>query len=158
MGDAMGSSVSRRVALKGGASVVLAFAMAGTLPRAAFAQQNDFAERLTAFTGGVEPQAGRIALDIPEIAENGAAVPMTVSVESPMRPDDHVEAVLVLADGNPNAGIATFHFSPLAGRAEVNTRIRLAQTQNVTAVARMSDGTFFMARREVKVTVGGCIG
>jgi sulfur-oxidizing protein SoxY len=158
MGDAMGSAVNRRAALKGGASTVLVLAAAGMLPRPILAQENDFAERLAAFTDGAEPLVGRIVLDLPEIAENGAAVPMTLSVESPMRPDDHVEAVLVLAGGNPNAAVATFRFSPLSGRAEVNTRIRLARTQDVTAVARMSDGSLYMVTREVKVTVGGCIG
>jgi sulfur-oxidizing protein SoxY len=154
----MSSAVSRREALKCGAQALIALAAAGTLPHAAFADENDLAERLAAFTGGAEPQTGRIVLDLPEIAENGAAVPMTLSVESPMRPDDHVEAVLVLASGNPNASVATFRFSPLSGRAEVNTRIRLARTQNVTAVARMSDGSFHTVTKEVKVTVGGCIG
>jgi sulfur-oxidizing protein SoxY len=154
----MNPAVSRRDALKCGAQVVFALAVAGTLPRAAYAEENDFTERLAAFTGGQEPLPGRIVLDLPEIAENGAAVPMTVSVESPMRPDDHVEALLVLARGNPNASVATFRFSPLSGRAEVNTRIRLARTQDVTAVARMSDGSFHMVTKEVKVTVGGCIG
>ncbi len=154
----MGSALNRRAALKGAASAVVMLATAGMLPLPALAQDNDFAERLAEFTGGAEPQAGRIVLDLPEIAENGAAVPMTLSVESPMRPDDHVEAVLVLASGNPNAAVATFRFSPLSGRAEVTTRIRLARTQEVTAVARMSDGSFHMVTREVKVTVGGCIG
>jgi sulfur-oxidizing protein SoxY len=64
----------------------------------------------------------------------------------------------VLAQGNPNAGVATFHFTPMSGRAEATTRIRLARTQNVTAVAKMSDGSYFTDTKEVKVTIGGCGG
>jgi sulfur-oxidizing protein SoxY len=154
----MNASVSRRQALMGGASTLLALAAFGVLPRAAAAQENDYADRLAAFTGGVEPQTGRVALDVPEIAENGNTVPMAVSVDSPMSDDDYVQAVLILASGNPNSGVATFHFSPMSGRAEANTRIRLARTQNITAVAQMSDGSFFMDTKEVKVTIGGCGG
>ena len=97
-------------------------------------------------------------LDLPEIAENGNTVPMTVTVESPMTEQSHVTEVLVLADGNPNAGVATFHFSPASGVAEANTRIRLAATQNIIAVAKMNDGSFVMASKQVKVTIGGCGG
>jgi sulfur-oxidizing protein SoxY len=99
-----------------------------------------------------------VKLDLPEIAENGNTVPMTVTVESPMSEQSHVTEVLVLADGNPNAGVATFHFSPASGVAEANTRIRLAATQNIIAIARMNDGSFAMATKQVKVTIGGCGG
>jgi sulfur-oxidizing protein SoxY len=151
-------TLSRRQALKSGASLAVTLIAGGMLPRAAFAQENDFAERLAAFTGGAEPQSGRIALDVPEIAENGNTVPMAILVESPMTDEDYVEEVIVLAQGNPNSGVATFHFTPMSGRAEANTRIRLAQTQDITAVARMSDGSYFMDTKEVKVTIGGCGG
>ena len=97
-------------------------------------------------------------LDLPEIAENGNTVPMTVSVESPMTEQSYVSDVLIVADGNPRGGIATFHFSPASGVAEANTRIRLAETQNVIAVAKMNDGSFFTASKQVKVTIGGCGG
>jgi sulfur-oxidizing protein SoxY len=83
---------------------------------------------------------------------------MTVSVESPMTEQSHVTDVLVVANGNPRAGVATFHFSPASGVAEANTRIRLASTQDVIAVAKMNDGSFFMASKQVKVTIGGCGG
>ena len=95
---------------------------------------------------------------MPEIAENGNTVPMTVSVESPMTAQSYVSDVIVVADGNPNAGVATFHFSPASGIAEANTRIRLAETQNVMAVAKMNDGSFFSVTKQVKVTIGGCGG
>jgi sulfur-oxidizing protein SoxY len=123
----------------------------------AFAK-NDSEETIQKFTGGKTPTQGRVKLDLPEIAENGNTVPMTVMVESPMTEKSYVTDVLVVADGNPRAGIATFHFSPLSGVAEANTRIRLAATQNIVAVAKMNDGSFFMATKEVKVTIGGCGG
>jgi len=83
---------------------------------------------------------------------------MTVSVESPMTEQSYVSDVLVVAEGNPRGGIATFHFSPASGVAEVNTRIRLAETENVIAIAKMNDGTVFKTSKQVKVTIGGCGG
>jgi sulfur-oxidizing protein SoxY len=119
---------------------------------------NDSADLIKAFTGGKQPTEGKVKLDLPEIAENGNTVPMTVSVESPMTAQSYVAEVLVVGDGNPRAGMATFHFSPLSGVAEANTRIRLAATQNITAIAKMNDGSLFMGVKQVKVTIGGCGG
>jgi sulfur-oxidizing protein SoxY len=120
--------------------------------------KNDSEEVIKKFTGGKAPTQGKIKLDLPEIAENGNTVPMTVTVESPMTAQSHVTDVLVLASENPRSGVATFHFTPASGVAEANTRIRLASTQDVIAVAKMSDGSFFMASKQVKVTIGGCGG
>src|SRR4051794_23665339 len=147
----MTSTFNRRqtLALGGAAAVV---AMLGATPALA---KNDADEAIKKFTGGKTPVQGKVKLDLPEIAENGNTVPMTVSVESPMTEQSHVTEVLVLADGNPNAGVATFHFSPASGAAEANTRIRLATTQNIIAVAKMNDGSFVMASKQVKVTIGG---
>ena len=147
---------NRRQAMAG-AGALVAFVAAGALPGRVLAA-NDAQERLMEFTGGVEPQMGRVMLDMPEIAENGNTVPMNVSVDSPMTDADHVQRLMILADGNPSASVATFHFSPMAGVAQANTRIRLGGTQNVMAVAQMSDGSYFMDVREVKVTIGGCGG
>ncbi len=120
--------------------------------------KNDINEVIGKFTGGKAPTMGRVKLDVPEIAENGNTVPMTVSVESPMTAQNYVQEVLIVADGNPRSGVATFHFGPSTGIAEANTRIRLASTQNVTAIAKMNDGSFFSTTKEVKVTIGGCGG
>ena len=120
--------------------------------------KNDSEEVIKKFTGGKTPTQGKIKLDLPEIAENGNTVPMTVTVESPMTEQSYVSDVLIVADGNPNAGVATFHFSPASGIAEANTRIRLAETQNVTAIAKMNDGSFYSVSKQVKVTIGGCGG
>jgi sulfur-oxidizing protein SoxY len=145
--------VSRRQALAIGAGALVA----AQWPAAALAK-NDQDELIKKFTGGKEPVKGKVKLDLPTIAENGNTVPMTVSVESPMTADSYVSDVMVVADRNPRAGVVTFHFTPASGVAEANTRIRLAETQDVTAIAKMSDGSFYMASQEVKVTIGGCGG
>ena len=123
----------------------------------AFAK-NDADEAMKKFTGGKTPVEGKVKLDLPEIAENGNTVPMTVTVESPMTEASHVTDVLVVANENPRSGVVTFHFSPASGVAEANTRIRLAATQDVTAVAKMNDGSCYFASKQVKVTIGGCGG
>jgi len=142
----------RVLAIGAGAAVAAAFAQDSALA------DNGAAELIKQFTGGKTPASGRIDLDLPEIAENGNTVPMTVSVESPMTEQSYVSEVLVVADGNPRAGVVTFHFTPASGVAEANTRIRLAATQNVIAVAKMNDGSLFAVSKEVKVTIGGCGG
>ena len=119
---------------------------------------NDSADLIKKFTGGKQPTTGKVKLDLPEIAENGNTVPLSVAVESPITEQSFVEQVLVVADGNPNAGVATFNFTALSGAAEATTRIRLATTQNVIAIARMNDGAFFMDTKQIKVTIGGCGG
>ena len=110
------------------------------------------------FLDGGEAVEGAIALSVPEIAENGNTVPVSVSVDSPMTTTDHVAEVLVLASGNPLPGVARFRFTPHGGQASAATRIRLAKTQDVVAIARMSDGSMYMAKKNVKVTIGGCGG
>jgi sulfur-oxidizing protein SoxY len=136
----------------------VAAAASSAEPGPAFAAKNDADDLIRKFTGGKTAAEGRVRLDLPEIAENGNTVPMTVSVDSPMTEQSYVSDVLVVAEGNPRGGVATFHFSPASGVAEVNTRIRLAETQNVVAIAKMNDGTVFKASKQVKVTIGGCGG
>lgn len=145
----------RQVMALGAGAVATALLGQTTVPAHA---ANDSADLVNKFTGGKTATPGRIKLDLPEIAENGNTVPMTVTVESPMTAQSHVTDVLIVADGNPRGGVATFHFSPASGVAEANTRIRLASTQNIIAVAKMNDGSFFTATKQVKVTIGGCGG
>jgi sulfur-oxidizing protein SoxY len=147
---------TRRQVLGAGAGALSTAALGATVSPAAAA--NDSADLIKKFTGGKTATEGKVKLDLPEIAENGNTVPLTVSVESPMTEQSYVSDVLIVADGNPNGGMATFHFSPASGVAEANTRVRLAATQNITAVAKMNDGSFFTATRQVKVTIGGCGG
>ena len=143
------STIGRRSAL---------LAIAGVLAaRGALATPDSTKEWLAGLAKGT-PKEGKVTLKAPEIAENGNAVPLTIVVESPMSTEDHVTDVLVVAEANPRPRIATFHFTPLSGAAEANTRIRLAATQNITAVAKMNDGSFFTASKQVKVTIGGCGG
>jgi sulfur-oxidizing protein SoxY len=152
----MSISMTRRQAFAVGAAAVAAAAL-GQSVTPAFAA-NNIDEMTKKFTGGATPVAGKVKLDLPEIAENGNTVPITVSVDSPMSDKEYITEVIVLADGNPNAGVATFHFTPASGVAEANTRIRLANTQNIVAVAKTNDGKFYTASKQVKVTIGGCGG
>ena len=152
----MTSNFNRRQTLALGAGA-MTVAVLGVSSGPALAK-NDAEEAIKKFTGGKTPVQGKIKLDLPEIAENGNTVPMTVTVDSPMTEQAHVTDVLIVADENPRSGVVTFHFSPASGIAEANTRIRLAATQDVVAVAKMNDGSVFMTSKQVKVTIGGCGG
>lgn len=105
-----------------------------------------------------EPKPGKVQIKTQDIAENGNTVPVTVSVDSPMTDSDYVRTIHVLSDRNPQPGVASFTLTPANGKAEVQLRMRMAETQNVIAVAELSDGSTWIATREVKVTIGGCGG
>ncbi|QDC08496.1 thiosulfate oxidation carrier protein SoxY [Oceanicola sp. D3] len=124
-------------------------ALAATLPMPAMADA--VADLIAEFTGGADVAEGGVDIDAPEIAENGNTVPIGVSAEG-------AESIMVLATGNPTPAVATFTFGPLAASQAGSTRIRLAKTQDVVAVAKMSDGSFKRASATVKVTIGGCGG
>jgi sulfur-oxidizing protein SoxY len=133
-------------------------ALAGALvARHAFATTDQAKEWLAGHAKGA-PKDGKVTVKAPEIAENGNAVPLTVSVESEMSEKSYVKAIYIAADGNPNPGLAVFEFTPQSGKAEVSLRVRLQQTEKIIAVAEMNDGTLYTASREVKVTIGGCGG
>ena len=108
-------------------------------------------------TGGMLPQVGRVSLTLPTLAESGHSVRLRVRVESPMTPQAHVKHIHIFSGKNPRPVIARFSLGPRAGRAEVHTRIRLAGTQQVVAVAVMNDGTAWMASAEVVVTAAACV-
>lgn len=137
---------------------VAGMAVIGFPFNAAFAAVEDTEKAIMDFTGGKTPEAGKITLTAPEIAENGNTVPVSISVDSAMSGDDMVDSVIIFAEGNPNPQVATFRFSELSGSAEATTRMRLAKTQNVIAVAKMKDGSVFIDTKQVKVTIGGCGG
>ena len=101
-------------------------------------------------------RSGRIAIEIPKLADNGNSVPLSIKVESPMTNSDRVVAIHVFSERNPRPRIAAIELGPDAGRAELTTRIRLAGTQHVVAVAVMSDGTLWGASEEVIVTQSAC--
>ena len=146
---------SRRDVLHLAASAALA---AITLPVAAFATPEQVTEEINKISGGKKIGEGKLQLDLPSIAENGLVVPLTFDVESPMTEADHVKAVYLFAEGNPQVNVATFHFTPMSPKASGALRIRLAQSQNVVAIALMSNGDVYRASKEVKVTIGGCGG
>jgi sulfur-oxidizing protein SoxY len=106
--------------------------------------------------GEAEVQTGKVKLDIPPLVENGNTVPMTVSVSNPMTPDDHVKSIHVFNEKNPQPNIGNFYLGPHAGRAQISTRIRLADSQKITAIARLSDDTFWSASVDVVVTLAAC--
>lgn len=123
--------------------------VAAALPMQAMGSAVD--DAIAAFTGGTDISDEGITLTTPEIAENGNTVPIEVSAPGAV-------SIMLLAVGNPNPDVGIFHFGPLAASQSASTRIRLAGTQDVVAIAKMADGSFARASNEVKVTIGGCGG
>lgn len=139
-----------------GAAGIAAFGLGTSAAQAQDAAGID--AMLKKVVGDAKPTLARIAIDLPEIAENGNTVPFSVTVESPMSDADNVKALHIIATGNPQPDIAVFNFTPQSGKAYVSSRMRLGKTQDVYAIAQMSDGKFFMSKKTVKVTIGGCGG
>jgi sulfur-oxidizing protein SoxY len=106
--------------------------------------------------GAAVVQTGKVKLEVPPLVENGNTVPMTVSVSSPMTPGDYVKSIHVFNEKNPQPNIGNFYLGPRAGRAQVSTRIRLADSQKIVAIARLSDDSFWSASFEVVVTLAAC--
>ena len=106
--------------------------------------------------GGAVVRTGKVKLDVPPLVENGNTVPMTVSVASPMTADDHVKSIHVFNEKNPQPNIGNFRLGPRSGRAQISTRIRLADTQKIVAIAQLSDGSFWSASVDVVVTLAAC--
>ena len=146
--------LSRRSVLASGAAAAAALTVSAPHPAAA-QEADDLARQLM---GEFKAKDGKVRLKIKEVAESGANEPVGVSVDSPMLPNDHVKAIHVLAEGNPYPVVASWYLTPRSGRAEVSFRMRLAKTQVVRAYAVTSDGQVWLARQEVKVTIGGCGG
>jgi sulfur-oxidizing protein SoxY len=120
------------------------------------AESAEFKATLEALLGKSTPSETALTLDLPESVDNGDYVPVALSVVSPMTADNHVKAIHLLSTANPRAAVATFRFTLLSGKAAVTSRMRLAKTQDVVAVAELSDGSFLITRRKVDVKVGGC--
>jgi sulfur-oxidizing protein SoxY len=115
-----------------------------------------FETALRKITGDTVPDESGIMVDLPEIAENGNIVPYKLDVDSPMTDADHVQRLHLLSTANPQAAVATFHFTPQSGKAMVSGRMRLAKTQDVVAVAVTSGGKMLIGKRNIMVTIGGC--
>lgn len=114
-------------------------------------------EAIRSFTGGAAVREGRVKFEISPLVENGNAVPVSVEVDSPMTATDHVRRIALFNEKNPQADVVIFHLSPRSGRGRVSTRIRLATSQTVVALAETSDGAFWSARANVIVTLAACI-
>jgi sulfur-oxidizing protein SoxY len=152
-----GAAVLDRRKFALGSAAALAGAGLASRARAQDAAQ-PWEQALKKILGDAKPTDGKVTIEMPEIAENGNTVPFSISVDSPMTEASSVRAIHVIATANPQPGVATFRFSLLSGKAAVTSRMRLARTQDVLAVAELSDGRFLMGKRSVKVTIGGCGG
>ncbi|MES2972938.1 MAG: SoxY-related AACIE arm protein [Pseudomonadota bacterium] len=155
-------ALTRRTLLAQGGGVVgwlwVGNAAAQQAPSAATdALPDALAAAVSTFTNGAPVKAGRVKLDIANLVDNGNSVPTTVTVESPMTAADHVTAIAVFNERNPQREVFKAQLGPLAGKAEVSTRIRLATTQKLIAVARMSDGSYWQHTVDVIVTLAACI-
>jgi len=138
--------------------IAVAAGLAVTLrPQAATATPATMQEAIRRVVGTARVTPGRVKLELPPLSENGNTVPLTVSLESPMTAEDHVRAIHVFNEKNPQPDVASFRFGPRAGRARVSTRIRLADTQTVIAIGELSDGSFWSASATVVVTLAACL-
>ena len=106
--------------------------------------------------GGAIVHTGKVKLEVPPLVENGNTVPITVSVASPMTEADHVKSIHIFNEKNPQPNVGNFHLGLRAGRAQISTRIRLADSQKIVAIARLSDGSFWSTTAEVVVTLAAC--
>jgi sulfur-oxidizing protein SoxY len=123
----------------------------------ATANSDELAAAIRTYAAGAPVRAGRVLLDIAPIVDNGNTVPLTVSVESPMTAGDHVTAIAIFNERNPQREVAKFALSPRSGRARVATRIRLATTQQLVAIARLSDGSYWSHTVNVNVSIAACL-
>jgi sulfur-oxidizing protein SoxY len=140
----------------------LLFSVAGAAqaqlpPNIAEIRKAALAEAIHKATGGALIRSGRVKLDLPPLIDNGNAVPLSVSVDSPMTEKDHVRAIHVFTERNPQPYLISAWLGPRAGRAQVATRARIADTQTVTAIAQLSDGSFWSDSVEVVVTLSACL-
>jgi sulfur-oxidizing protein SoxY len=149
------STRRRFLGLAGGTAAI------GVLPamisvRPAEATPEVMATAIRTVTGGAPVQIGKVKLDIPPLVENGNSVPMTVSVASSMTSTDYVKSIHVFNEKNPQPNLGNFYLGPRAGRAQVSTRVRLADSQKIVAIAKLSDDSFWSVTAEVVVTLAAC--
>jgi len=143
------SALTRRELFLAGAAV--------TLAPVARAAEPALEEAIRAWAGSTVPRDGRVTLEVSPLVDNGNVVPLTVRVQSPMTPADHVREIVVFNQRNPKRDVIRATLTPLSGRAEVSTRIRLATSQRLVALARMSDGSVWQHAVDVVVTLAACI-
>ncbi len=127
------------------------------LVRPAAATPERMAAAIAAYTGNTPPRTGRVTFEVAQLIDNGNTVPVTIRVDSPMTPADHVTGIAIFNERNPETDVARFTLGARAGKAEVSTRMRLATSQKLVAVARMSDGSCWRQAVDVIVTLAACI-
>ena len=147
----------RRAILGAGLAMVLVSPAHGQIQGMGMAPGKQMAEAIAEFAKGQRVQTGRVKLEIAELVDNGNVVPVSVSVDSPMSAADHVLQIALFNDRNPQRDVAVFALGPRAGRALVATRMRLSTSQQVSAVARMNDGSLWIATVDVIVALAACI-
>jgi sulfur-oxidizing protein SoxY len=140
-------------------NVLTAIGGAGALlvARPAHATPETMKQAIRTIVGEAAMKPGKVRLDLPPLVENGNTVAMNVSVQSPMTANDHVKAIHVVTEKNPQPNVISVKLGPRAGKAEISTRIRLADTQTVIAICEMSDGSFWSDQVNVIITLGACL-
>ena len=153
------SCYSRRAVLAHSAlSIVGATALSSLVPRIAHAQYSDaLREMISRYTKGAPIQEGRVKFDIAPLIDNGNSIPIEIEVQSPMTEQNYVRSIAIFNEKNPAREPAYFYFTPANGVARVSTRIRLATSQWVTAIAGMNDGSFWIGKADVVVSIAACI-
>jgi sulfur-oxidizing protein SoxY len=145
---------SRRQFFVGSAGICLVAALPANL---ASATPTMLEAAIRAVVGEASLHEGKVRLDVPPLVENGNVVPLTVAVDSPMSAADHVKAIHVFNEKNPQPHVITVALGPRAGKANISTRIKLADAQRVVAIAEMNDGTFWSGEAYVIVTIAACV-
>jgi len=150
--------LSRREVLNLGGAALVTTAIVGLVPRDATASPRQAKKRLAELTKGIALEKGRVNITLPSLTQDGTRTRIEISVDSPMTETDYVKTLHILAERNTVPDVATYHFSPLSGKAEVVTRIRVAKSQTIIAAAEMSDGSVYYAKARCKVArgAGGC--
>lgn len=150
------SNATRRGFLANGARLAGGLALVSVFRSDVEASTETMQDAIRKVVGETPVRQGRVTLDVPALVENGNTVAVSVKVDSPMSTTEHVKAIHLFNEKNPQPNVAVFHLGPRSGRASVATRIRLADTQQVVALAEMNDGSFWSASANVIVTLAAC--
>ena len=149
---------SRREFLRAAGGIAAGLGLASVVVvRPARATPTEMQEAIRRVVGAAPVTPGRVRLELPPLVENGNVVPLTVSVESPMTGAEHVRAIHVFTEKNPQPDVLSVRLGPRAGRASVSTRVRLADSQTVVAIGELSDGSFWSGTASVVVTLAACV-
>lgn len=151
-----GEETSRRDLLRGAGALALGLGSGVALALPAAASPAAMQAAIKKVIGDAPLNAGKVTIEVPPLVENGNTVPCTVTVDSPMTETDYVKAIHIFNERNPQPNVFAARLSPRAGRASISTRIRLADTQDVVAIAELSDGSFWSGRAHVVVTLPAC--